>query len=130
MIPVNNDRLGRFGPRACALFRLCSARALRRLGCRRLSLGVRVANYKRKTLGVRRPLIALQASLQLGKLKGLAAAPVEQPYLAAFGFARPRRCERQVLSIGTPPRSVLAVLAKGYLAVILSVDSDHPYVRA
>src|SRR5215471_11982427 len=86
MVPVDYDRLWRLGPRGCAFLRLCSAWALRSLGRRRLGIRVRIADHKCQSLGIGRPLIALQPALQFRQLKCFAAASVQEPYLAALSL--------------------------------------------
>ena len=48
----------------------------------------------------------------------------------ALRFARPRRSKREILSIRTPARPTLAVLAESDLAIVRAVKADHPDVRA
>src|SRR6266852_4828383 len=114
-ITFDNDRLRWF-----------RRRAWRRSGIRIGRIWIRIANYQRQTLRIRRPFVTLQAAFQLSELISLAAAAIQQPHLTALRFARPRRSERKILAVGTPARRTLAVVTKCDLPTVLSVKADHP----
>ena len=92
------------------------------------ALRVGIADHQREPPRIGRPFVALQVALHVGKLRGFAAGPVEQPDLAAFGLSRPRREERQVFIVGTPARRVLVLGAGRHPEVATAVDADHPDV--
>ena len=77
-------------------------------GARRLGgigrIRIRIADNYCETLRIRRPFVTLQAPFELSELVSFAAVAIQQPHLAALRFARPRRSERQILSVGTPAR--------------------------
>src|SRR5262249_36232065 len=118
LVTIDHDRLRRFWFGA-ALFCCIGG----------FGLGIWITDNQRQALRVRRPFVALQPPLYIGKLHGLAATPVEQPYLIALGAAGPRRRKREILPIRTPTRRRFALLAPRHLACGLTIQTDHPDVR-
>src|SRR4029077_7056351 len=100
-------------------------RGLPRAGRRIGRVRIRITNRQCQPLRIRRPLVPLQPALDLGELKCLAAAAVQQPHLVPFGFARTGRRERQVLAVWTEIRRRLAVGARRNLPLVLAVDADR-----
>src|SRR5207247_8728021 len=91
---------------------------------------IRIADREREPLRVGGPFVALQPTFDLGQLRRLAAAPIEQPDLIAFGLARARRSEGQIFPVRAEARRRLAVAAPRDLPFVLAVDADGPDVSA
>src|SRR6185369_12746329 len=87
---------------------------------------IRIADHQREALRIGRPFVALQPSLDLGQLKRLAAAAIQQPHLVALRLAGTGRSERQILAVRAEAGRRLALGAGRNLALVLAVEADGP----
>ena len=90
-----------------------------------------IAHHEHQARAVGRPLVVVDAALDVGELLGLAAGAIEQPDLRALlllVLVAARRREREVLAVRAPPRTRLAVLARRELHGPRAVPAHHPDV--
>ena len=99
-------------------------------GVRVWRVGVWIADDHGETLRIRRPFVALEASLEFGELPGFAAGGGQKPELAALrlGGRRTRGGEGDPLAVGAPAGAGLAFGAEGELAVRGAVVGGEPDV--